>query len=195
MERAEHAIKSGYKTAIDNATAILATLDPQAVCARTGAIWSDGEYMIPWFGENRPLSSGGDAEQILWLHYLISEGTGLPTSRLVAYRELKGAGFYEPAFNARAVRPLVKRFGSNPSALLEAGKVLGGTPSDVGDFSVTLYPLPYVPVTYAVWTGDDELPPGGNVLFDETASGWLHAEDLVVLASLGSYALIKEGKS
>ena len=36
----------------------------------------------------------------------------------------------------------------------------------------------------------DELDAGGNILFDETAIGWLPAEDLAVLASLGAYRLI-----
>jgi len=129
-------------------------------------------------------------EQVLWLHYLITEGTASPIGRLAAYRELSGAGFYEPVFNARAVRPLVKRFGKNPPELAQAGIVLGGNLSQAGDVSVTLPLLPRVPVTYVIWAGDDEMPPEGTILFDSTASGWLAAEDLVVLASLGTYRLI-----
>jgi hypothetical protein len=60
----------------------------------------------------------------------------------------------------------------------------------MGDASVTLCPLPKLPVTYIIWAGDDELPPAGMILFDSTASGWLPAEDLTVLASLGAYKLI-----
>ena len=186
-------MKSGYSTAIDNATAKLITLDPAAVCARTGASY-DGEYRVPWFGTLELISSGNDAEQIIWLHYLISEGTRPPTGRYVAYRELNGSGFYEAAFNKRAVNPLIKRFGADPERLIAAGVSCGGSAAGMGDAAVTLAPLPHVPVTYVIWRGDDEIGPGGTILFDQTASGWLPAEDLSVLASLGVYRMIKNSK-
>jgi hypothetical protein len=47
-----------------------------------------------------------------------------------------------------------------------------------------------LPVTYVIWRGDDELPPAGAILFDGNASGWLPAEDLTVLASIGAYKLV-----
>ena len=164
------------------------------VCARTGAGWDDGGYIIPWFGKRVPLGGGGGAEQVLWLHYLTSDGAGAPTGKLIAYRDLRGAGFYEPSFNARAVKPLEKRFGADPAAtaaLTGAGAALNGRPAGFGDASVTLLPLPMLPVTYIIWGGDGELPPAGMVLFDQTASRWLPAEDLTVLASMGAYKLIR----
>jgi len=187
-------MRTGYAAAIDNARGVLSSLDPQAVCARTGAQWDGVEYSIAWFGENRPLSSGSGMEQVLWLHYLTTEGTSPPAGRLAAYRELSGAGFYEPIFYARAVSPLIKRFGKTPEELIEAGIALGGVSGQAGDASITLPLLPNVPATYVIWAGDDEMPPEGTVLFDGTASGWLAAEDLVVLASLGTYRLLSWGK-
>jgi hypothetical protein len=57
--------------------------------------------------------------------------------------------------------------------------------------SFTLPVLPYVPLTFVIWQGDDEIPPNGNILFDETAIEWFNAEDLVVIASLPVYKLLK----
>ena len=84
----------------------------------------------------------------------------------------------------------MKRFGREPESLSKVGVALGGRPYPAGDGAVTIRPLPRLPVTYIIWKGDDELDAGGNILFDETAIGWLPAEDLAVLASLGAYRLI-----
>lgn len=183
-------MQRGYQTAIHLAGRVLSSCDPDEICARTGAAWKDGQYLLPWFGENRPLLSGSAIEQVLWLHYLTSEGTRAPTGRLIAYREVPGAGFYASKFEARAIRPFVKRFGGNPEDLCRAGAALGGLPYPAGDGAVTICLLPRLPVTYIIWKGDDEFGAGGNILFDETAFGWLPAEDLAVLASLGTYRLI-----
>ena len=183
-------MKSGYCDAIALATERLAACRPNKVCTRSGAQYRDGVYLVPWFGVPTPLDSGNDAERILKLHYLIAEGTRPPCGQWIAYREVPDGLFYASKFMARAIRPLVKCFGGQPQTLLKAGAALGGVTADAGDAAVTLSILPHLPVTYMVWAGDDELPAEGNVLFDRTAIGWLPAEDLAVLASVGSYALI-----
>ena len=207
-------MKSGYIEAIRLGFEKLSELNPEIVCSRTGCKYvpslepgiRQAEYHIPWLGEKRALSSGNQYEQILWLHYLTSEGTKHPTGKLIAYRDIPGALFYESKFEARVVRPIVKCFGNNLSDLTAAGEKLtekyaqtadqpGVKRASFGDASVTIDILPYVPVTYIIWSGDDEMCAAGNVLFDETAAGWLSAEDLVVLASLGVYRLIELSKS
>lgn len=179
-----------YTPALELAHERLEALDSARVCARTGAMYQDGGYVMPWFGGAVPVADGSEPERIIWMHYLAGEGGKAPTGRLVAYRELSGAGFYEPAFNKRAVNPIAKRFGGDPAQLVAAGLALGGEAMQLGDGAVRLNMLPFVPVTYIVWRGDDEMPAAAAVLFDETASGWLVAEDLTVLASLGAYKLI-----
>ena len=135
------------------------------------------------------------ALEIIYLHYLTSEGTKKPEGKLISYREIPGAMFYEPKFIQRAVNPIVKCFGKTPEKLIETGEFLGGIKSNEGDFSIRINLLPYLSVTYIIWAGDDEFEPYGNILFDKTASGWLCAEDLVVVASLGAYELVNKYKN
>lgn len=175
--------------AIKLASEKLAALDAESVCARTGAVWDGKTFLVPWLSRLRPLDSGKPQEQVLWLHYLTSCG-GKRTGELTAYRDIHGARFYESLFYARAVRPVVKRFGGDTDGLLRAGLKLGGVKADFGDCAVTVPCFPYVPVTYIVWRGDDEMPAEAGVLFDKSAAGWFPAEDLVVLASLSAYELI-----
>ena len=188
-------MKSGYNDAIMLAKKKLECLDPEKVCKLCGAHFENEKYIIKWMSKDYELSLSSennysDALQILFLHYLGSEGTKKPEGKTIAYREVPSARFYEPKFSQRAINPLVKTFGKEPGKLLEAAKRLGGEKSDVGDWAVQINLLPYLPVTYMLWEGDEELAPSGIILFDRTAPGWLCAEDLAVAASLGAYELI-----
>ena len=184
-------MSTGYYEALKLAREKLKTLDIQKVCEATGAVLKDGEPFIPWFLENRPVNSGSEIEQVLWLHYLTSGVIAEPTGRLIAFRELPSAMFYEPKFIQRAEAPLKERFGGTPAQMVEAGKKLGGKAVNHGDAAIVLPLLPRVPVTYIIWRGDSEFAPDCRILFDSSAPLFLPTEDLTVLASLGVYKLIK----
>ena len=183
-------MNTGYRDAVTQAMDALAGLSPEAVCRRTGVRHEDGVYHIPWFGRLCPLADAKPPHLIIWLHYLISEGTRAPTGRLITYRETPGALFYNRNFTGRAVEPLAKCFGRDPQALLRTGLRLGGTRAEGSDAAVTVPALPSFPMTFMVWGGDDEFPPSANILFDQTAIGWFGAEDLAVIASMGASEMI-----
>jgi hypothetical protein len=185
---------AGIDEAIRLASEKLAALDKSVVCARTGAVWDGNRFLVPWMGRLCALDAANPAEKVLWLHYLTSSGGAL-TGSLMAFREIKGAAFYEPKFIARAARPIIKRFGRDAEGLLRAGLKLGGVKAGYGDCAVTIPCFPHIPVTYIVWEGDGELPPEASVLFDKSAAGWLHPEDLVFLASFGAYGLLAQASN
>ena len=195
-------MKSGYNDAIILARKKLENLSPEKVCGLCGVKFDGEKYIIKWLSKEYALFLTSETSQteysqaleIIFLHYLISEGTKKPEDKLISYREVPGALFYEPKFIQRAVNPIVKCFGKNPGKLIEIGGFLGGIKSNEGDVSIKINLLPYLPVTYIIWAGDDEFESSGNILFDKTAPGWLCAEDLVVAASLGAYELVGEYK-
>ena len=184
-------MNTGYDTALQLGYNKLMGLDPEIVCERSGARYERGEYFIPWFSREQALSQAPTAHKIIWLHYLTANGIKKPSGRLMPYREAPGARFYETNFDKRAVKPFVKRFGNDPEGLIKIGKALGGREAQNGDASIVINVLPYLPVTFIIWLGDDEFEPNGSVLFDETAKTWLCAEDLAVLGSLCVYEFIK----
>ena len=185
----------GYDDALRLAQERLAQLPPQAVCEACGARYKQGEFFLPWFNRERAFSTVSETHQILWLHYLTASGTKEMSGRLIAYREVAPALFYEPNFYKRAVKPLVDCFGKNPENLIITGESLGGKAAALGDASVTINVLPYLPVTFIIWAGCEEFPPDGNILFDQTSKTWFEAEDLAVLASVAAYELIGAQKS
>ena len=198
-------MKSGYGDAINLARKKLENLSPEKVCKLCGAKFDGKKYILKWLSKEHEVylnaelqSKYSQAHEIIFLHYLTSEGTKHPEGKLVSYREIPGALFYEPKFVQRTVNPIVKCFGKNPEKLIEIGGMFGGMKSPEGDasaYSVKIDVLPYLPITYMIWAGDDEFEPTGTVLFDRTASGWLNAEDLVFAASFAAYEMIGKYKS
>ncbi len=181
----------GYERALRLAREELAGRDPALVAGNTGVPFENGEYVIPWLGRRIPLSEGAVDQQIIWHHYLCAQGPRQPRGRLIAYRQIPGAGIYNANFYKRSIQPMVRAFGGNLAGFLAAGQALGGEAVSHGDAAFTLHPLPYLPLTYVVWQGDDEMPANGNILFDESAIEWLCAEDLVVLAGLPVYEMLR----
>ena len=180
----------GYRDAINLASEKLTQMLPETVCKNCGVRYEDGEFIIPWFNMERKLSAASETQKILWLHYMIAGGSKNETGQMIAYREMAPALFYEPNFYKRAVLPLVKHFGKNPEKLVETGIVLGGKAATMGDASVTINVLPYLPVTFILWEGCEEFPPDGNILFDKSAKTWYEAEDIAVFASTAVYEMI-----
>jgi hypothetical protein len=138
--------------------------------------------------------SAGTTVGILILHYLLHAVKRPVSGRLISFREVRGVSGYYPTFHKRAILPLQGTFEGCPDALVKAGLALGGETSAFGDASTTLHILPLVPITYVVWRGDDEIPASASILFEETVTSYLPGEDVVLAASFGTYALMKQAK-
>lgn len=140
------------------------------------------------------LGSGKDLtpqEQVLMLHYLAGARGNALTGKWISYQEIPDGRFYMDAFIRRAKNPLVGTFGARPERLRElAVSAYGAAPFDHGDVSVVFDAFPYVPVVFILWEGDDEFPPDGNILFDESVAQVLSAEDTAWLAGMAVYPLI-----
>jgi hypothetical protein len=130
-------------------------------------------------------------EQVLILHYLAGAQGNALTGKWISYQEIPDGRFYMDAFIKRAKNPLVGNFGSKAKLLRElAVSAYGASPFDHGDVSVVFNAFPYVPVVFILWEGDDEFPPDGNILFDESVAQVLSAEDTAWLAGMAVYPLI-----
>ena len=180
----------GYDAALNLAEEKLAQIPPETICEACGARYEGGEFYLRWFNTERALSAASETHRILWLHYLTACGVKQQSGRLVAYRETAPALFYESNFYKRSVKPLAACFGENPQKLVETGEALGGKRAEMGDAAVTINILPYFPMTFIIWGGDEEFPADGNILFDQTAKTWFGAEDLSVVAGLAAHELI-----
>jgi hypothetical protein len=134
-------------------------------------------------------------DKILILHYL-EQARGTPlANRLIGYQELEKGAAYYPSFFARAVKPLIRYFGTEPSELIAAAQELGSIKTDYGDASVIIPAFCRVSITIIIWKGDHEFLPNASILFDETILDYLSPEDINVLCQTITWRFIKSLKS
>ena len=203
-------LKNAYSKACSFACEQLAKKDPKKIAENSKAIYDNDKetvslqflsktYQIFCKSGKVVTSNGNVLEDVvlttLLLHYL-TYTKGLPLSgKYIAFSEIPGGGaIYDSSYKKRVINPFIKTFGNDPDLLLNASENLNGEKNSYGDLSVTLYAFPLVPITYVIWKGDEEFPPSGATLFDQSISSCLPVEDIVIMASIATYKLIKHTK-
>ena len=201
----EHAYDLAYKLATEQLAGVS---DLEQQCRRSGAEYKvidsrkviiveylNQRYQVTFPDIDISLVDGeGEVpvkDKILILHYL-TLARGVPLShKLIAFQELPEGASYFPTFAKRSIEPLVKYFGSHPHRLIDAAKILGAREVDYGDVAVAIDGFKLVPVTIVLWRGDQEFPPRGNILFDDTISGYLSTYDITVLCENITWRLVR----
>lgn len=133
-------------------------------------------------------------QQALILHYLsgtyAAKGVAV-SGEWISYQDIPDGRFYMDAFIKRAKTPLIQTFGFKGAAMINiAAEAYNASKLDLGDYSVRVVPLPFVPAALLIWEGDEEFPPDGNLLFDKTIQEVLSAEDIAALAGMVVYPMI-----
>jgi len=147
----------------------------------------DSDYLVQYPSGNVTLKNGEPASTyvaIIILHYMITANGQKLTGRWIAYRHLPGGDIYIDPFNNRAVKPFLRTFGEIPDEYEKSALAMGGTRLSMSGISIKIPVLPRVPICFQLWPGDDEMPASANILFDETASGYLPTEDYAHLPAM-----------
>ncbi len=88
---------------------------------------------------------------------------------------------YYPAFKKRTIDQIVRKYGSNPDALLKLGERFPIEKVDIGDVSVIIYTFEEVPILVTMSRADEEFDADANIVFDRNISKIFCMEDVVVL--------------
>lgn len=129
--------------------------------------------------------------RVILLHYLArAKGTPL-AGKLISFRELPYGADYNRTFVKRTVDPLLEHFGKDLERLVKSAAGLGGISAGYGDSAVTVNTFPRVPITIAMWRGDDEFPPRCSLLYDATVSDYLSTEDITVASEALVWTLVR----
>lgn len=182
-----------YEEALRVSRLALAGKDPREMASWAGAGWEAGGFTVSCLGERYGISYPGgqvwcrerpvsDTMAVLLLHYLIHATGASWRGQFLGFRQLPGGEICLDHFRRHVIAQLLKRFGPDPGRLVRGALALGGTRE--GEYRVTVPALPRVPVTLEVWPGDEETPPGGNVLYDASAPLYLPTEDLIGLSGV-----------
>jgi len=199
----EYAYELSYKIACEQLASIA---DIENQCRKSGAQYIESEksvvidylyetYRITVTNGNVSHTVGENEvpmrDKILILHYFLqAKGTPL-TNTLITYKELHDGINYYPTFFKRAIQVIVNQFGKESYRLLDVAETLGGHKADYGDIAVTINAFKYVPITIALWQGDEEFPPDGNIMFDSTIADYLPTEDITILCEIIAWKLVR----
>ncbi|MBU7005132.1 DUF3786 domain-containing protein [Phosphitispora fastidiosa] len=178
--------------------------EPREAARNAGAEYNPetGGILITYLGDTfrvsypdgrvEPAEDGKEVSltvKILILHYLNTANGAPLQGKLISFKELPDGAIYIEPFTRRAIKPMLNLFAERQDEFVELAKGIGAEKQSLGDTSVTIYPFPNVPITYVIWSGDDEFPASGNILFDASAPFYLPTEDYALVSGLIIYQL------
>ncbi len=186
-----------FEPAYEKALADVAALNPFAAAGKSGTVFENGKFRVPFFNRVFQVSHpeatieevGVPARpprylELLLLHYLVCADGASVADSWVTYRLLPGASLFEARFQTRAILPLTKAFGNDVERFKKAAESIGGMPmSRTGDASYRFLAFPRLPVGCILYLGEEDIPGSANVLFDEAAPHYLPTEDLSIVGS------------
>ncbi len=201
----EHAPQE-LKKAREKAEREYRLLDPTWMASRSGTFYSypGRRFVVSFFGEAYSVSypearvtkgngsEAGAREALIVLHYLVNADGTEVRGRWVAYRDLPGARYHEPAFAAEVEVPLSRGLAGRREELRSWAAEHAEAVDLPGDVAAAWYVLPRVPLLLVFNEGDEEFPASARVFFDESAPHYLLTEDLSVLAELAALRLLED---
>ncbi len=113
------------------------------------------------------------------------------TGEWLPFAQLKGASPFGPAFQKTVTEVFAATFSGRTEALEEAFRRMGGVRLPVSDVGFEVKGFECIPVRFHFWDGDDEFPAQANLLFDRSATDFIHVESVVTIASEGVLRLAK----
>ena len=196
-----------FQPAIDKAWDELIPRNPKIVVESANVNYDENikNYTIPVLGKEYTVSlddqrihpPGEEADEhifgamsVLVLHYLINAKPTTLRNKLISYRELPDGNVFYNAFRSIAIEPIAQEFGEALDKFEECAVALEGRKVKLGEIAFEFKIFPRVPVTYILWGGDEEISASANILFDESASGHLHTEDLAEVGEVITHHLI-----
>jgi hypothetical protein len=196
-----------FQPAIDKAWEDLLELEPKNITENAMVEFDESTktFIIPVLGKqykislnNRTIQHPGEkadehifgAMTVLVLHYLINASATTLKNKLISYRELPDGMVFYNAFRSIAIQPVANKFGYNLAGFVNSAEKIGGKKVEHGEAAYEFLIFPRVPVTYLLWTGDEEIPGSANILFDASASEQLHTEDLAEVGEVITHYLL-----
>ena len=110
----------------------------------------------------------------------------------VPFDKLKGTAPFSKAFQQGVIQPFARTFSGHVQELVSACEKLGGVSLPWSDAGYELKAFACIPIRFLFWEGDEEFPASGNVLFDSSATDYIHGESIVTIASMGLARLCEE---
>lgn len=142
--------------------------------------------------EEAPLSN------IIKLNIYTLLGYASPSARLtgewVPFQSLKNTSPFAPAYQRGVLEPFARIFTGHLDQLEKAFQNLGGLRIPYSDLGYEISAFACIPVRFLFWEGDEEFPAQTNILFDKSATDFIHGESIVSISSVGLMRLAQEAE-
>lgn len=103
----------------------------------------------------------------------------------VGFEDLKGTSPFAAAFKKGIIEPFARTFAGHTDRLQLAMEAMGGKKLAFSDMGYQVDAFECIPVRFLFWEGDDEFPAQANILFDSSATEFIHGESIVSIAMVG----------
>ena len=133
--------------------------------------------------DNRPVSITAKLNFYTLLGYV--SPLAVFRDQWVPFEKLKGTAPFGPAFQKGIILPFAATFTGHLKELSAAMAQLGGKRLSYSDMGYQVDGFACIPVRFLFWEGDDEFPAQGNLLFDISATDFIHGESIVSIATVG----------
>lgn len=110
----------------------------------------------------------------------------------VPFENLRSTSPFAPAFKNGVIKPFARTFSGHMDKLDAAFKRLGGNRIPYSDLGYQVNAFDCIPMRFLFWEGDDEFPAQANLLFDASATDFIHGESIVTIATVGVTRLTEE---
>lgn len=111
------------------------------------------------------------------------------TNDWVPFEQLKNARPFGPAFQRGVIRAFALTFAGHGKELEEACIRLKGQKLRYADVGYQLDAFACMPLRFLFWEEDEEFDAQANILYDRSATDFIHVESTVSVASEGLYRL------
>ncbi|MBM4294493.1 MAG: DUF3786 domain-containing protein [Deltaproteobacteria bacterium] len=181
----------------------LQELDPEEVTGRTGAVYKENLYHLPFLNRKmlislpdrqvrvagKPEAEPGFRACLTALQYLLHVDVstlGPPISAL----ELPGGATFFRGHHGLPAKPLETRFGEDKAGFRAAGERLGGEARAAGDAALALPVFPGLLVEVILWEADAEFPAQVSFTVPANLDKFWHLDAVWGLLSLVGQELI-----
>ncbi len=118
--------------------------------------------------------------------------TALFRDEWVPFEKLRSTSPFAAAFHKGIITPFARTFSGHMDALQSAFESLGGVRLPHSDLGYQIKAFECIPMRFLFWEGDEDFPAQANILFDKSATDFIHGESIVTIASLGLHRLAEE---
>lgn len=138
-----------------------------------------------------------DFQTALAIYHLFYYSSKSPvnTNRFIPFRDVKGAGPFDPAFKKQILTPFARAFEGQKDLLIASGESFSFQRLAHSDAGFQANAFECMPVRFLFWDGDDEFPAQANILFDENITEFTHEETVVTIAADGVRRLMDAART